>query len=172
MSRSATQLDELREAGGEIDALAALALASFERADWSGVDPLLVERTAYVLGMIARSAAIAASRLDGLRAKVADTQPATSVDLSSDAQGSRPQLLLPYTITNCLVSHESSVISRLRRRLAETFEQPIDHQFFSDRYLPGEDPNVALLRMFKLLQWSVSLTDEQTIESMARRSHR
>jgi hypothetical protein len=122
--------------------------------------------------MIARSAATAASRLGGLRAKVADAQPATSVDLSSDAQGSHPQLLLPYTIASCLVRHESSVISRLPRRLAETSEQPVDHRFFSDRYLPGEDPGAALLRMFKLLQWSVSLTDEQTIESMARRSHR
>lgn len=80
--------------------------------------------------------------------------------------------LLPYTITNCLVRHESSVISRLRRQLAEKFEQPVDHRFFCDRYLPGEDPNAALLRMFKLLQWSVSLTDEQTIDSMVRRSHR
>jgi hypothetical protein len=160
-SRVATQLDELRDVGGEIDALAALALESVGRADWSGADPLLVERTAYVLGMIARSAATAASKLDGLRAKVAD-----------GAKGSHPQLSLPYTIANCLFRHESSVISRLRRRLAEKFEQPVDHRFFSDRYLPGEDPNAALLRMFKLLQWSVSLTDEQTIESMARRSHR
>lgn len=42
--RVATQLYELRDAAGEIDAIAALALESFDRADWSGVDPLLVER--------------------------------------------------------------------------------------------------------------------------------
>jgi hypothetical protein len=35
-------VDELRDAVGEIDALAALALGSFDRADWRGADQLLV----------------------------------------------------------------------------------------------------------------------------------
>lgn len=56
MTGIATQLDELREAVGKIDALAALVLESFDYANWGGADPLLVERTAYVIGMIARSA--------------------------------------------------------------------------------------------------------------------
>ncbi|HEX4418800.1 MAG TPA: hypothetical protein VH165_12905 [Kofleriaceae bacterium] len=80
---------------------------------------------------------------------------------------SNEPLQLPYTIANCLVRHENLVLVRLRARLAETFEQPSDHRFFEDRYLPGEAPNEALLRMFKRLQWMVSLTDEQTIESRA-----
>ncbi|HEX8110030.1 MAG TPA: hypothetical protein VF516_20010 [Kofleriaceae bacterium] len=88
------------------------------------------------------------------------------------AEGLHPQPWLPRSIATTLCVHESSVLSRLRKRLAETFEQPIDHLFFRERYLPGEDPNAALLRMFKRLQWMVSLTDEQTIDSMARRSHR
>lgn len=82
------------------------------------------------------------------------------------------ELLFPYTIDKCLTRHESSVISRLRRRLAEVFEKPVDHRFFDDRYMPGEDPSDALLRMFKRDQWMLSLTDEQTIELMARRSDR
>src|SRR5262249_41408401 len=85
-----------------------------------------------------------------------------------DEQPPKEPLLLPYTIANCLVRHESSVISRLRKRLAEKFGTPGDHRFFEDRYLPGQDPKAALLRMFKQLQWMVSLTDEQTIESMVR----
>lgn len=60
-----SQLDELRDVGGEIDALAALALESFDRADWSGADPLVVERMTCVLDMIAKSAVIAICKLDG-----------------------------------------------------------------------------------------------------------
>ena len=79
------------------------------------------------------------------------------------------ELTLPFTDANCLVRHESEVLSRLRKRLAERFERPVDHRFFSESYQPGETPNEALLRMFKRLQWMVSLTDEQTIESLAKR---
>ena len=53
--------------------------------------------------------------------------------------------------------------------IVDKFEQPIDHRFFSESYQPGETPNEALLRMFKWLQWMVSSTEEQTIESMAKR---
>jgi hypothetical protein len=65
MSGGVAQRDELRGAVGEVDALAVIVLESFDRADWSGADQLLAERTAYALGMIARSAATAASKLDG-----------------------------------------------------------------------------------------------------------
>jgi hypothetical protein len=75
--------------------------------------------------------------------------------------------LLPFTDGNCLARHESSVISRLRRRLAEVFEKPVDHRFFEDQYLPGEDASAALLRMFKRRQM-LHMTDEQTIESLAK----
>lgn len=60
-----SQLDELRDVIGEIDALAALALESFDRANWIGADLLLVERMTCVLGMIARSASIAICKLNG-----------------------------------------------------------------------------------------------------------
>lgn len=64
MRQVATHFDELRDVVGKIDALAALALESFDRADWSGANPLLVERVACVLEMIATSAATAASKLN------------------------------------------------------------------------------------------------------------
>jgi hypothetical protein len=70
-----------------------------------------------------------------------------------------------------LARHEGTVVSRLRKRLAEVFEKPVDHRFFEDQYLPGEDANTALLRMFKRRQM-LHMTDEQTIELMARRSDR
>jgi hypothetical protein len=77
------------------------------------------------------------------------------------------ELLFPFTDGNCLARHESSVVSRLRKRLAEVFEKPVDHRFFEDRYLPGEDANAALLPMFRQRQM-LSMTDEHTIESMAK----
>ena len=85
-----------------------------------------------------------------------------------EQQEPRAPVGFTHTSATSLVRHEDEVISRLRRRLAEKFRLPVDHPFFEDRYLPGEEPRAALLRMFKLLQWSVSLTDEQTIESMAK----
>jgi hypothetical protein len=75
--------------------------------------------------------------------------------------------LFPFTDGNCLARHEGSVLQRLRKRLAEVFERPVDHRFFEDRYLPGEDANAALLRMFRQRQM-LSMTDEQTIESFVK----
>lgn len=60
MSQVAMQLDELRGIVREIDALAVPAPESFDHADWRGTDQLIVERMAYVLGTIARSAETAA----------------------------------------------------------------------------------------------------------------
>jgi len=69
-------LDELRLAVSEVDAPAAVALSWFDDEDWSGADPALVERAGHLFGVIARSAAIAASKVDRFHVAVADTQPA------------------------------------------------------------------------------------------------
>lgn len=47
------------------------------------------------------------------------------------------------------------------------FEQPVDHRFFEERYLPGESPSDALLRMLRKRQM-LNMTDEQTIESLVK----
>lgn len=75
--------------------------------------------------------------------------------------------LFPFTDGNCLARHEGTVVQRLRQRLAEKFGQPVNHRFFEDKYLPGEDANAALLRMFRQHQM-LHMTDEQTIESLAK----
>jgi hypothetical protein len=66
-------LDRMRLAIGEVDALATIAVAWFDGVDQSGADPVLVERIGYLLEVIARSAATAASKVDSVHAAVADT---------------------------------------------------------------------------------------------------
>jgi hypothetical protein len=68
-------LDELRIAVGEVDALASVALSWFDDGDWNGADPALVERAGHLLGVIARSAATAASKVDRFHVAVADAKP-------------------------------------------------------------------------------------------------
>jgi hypothetical protein len=75
MTGVAEQLDHLRLAVGEVDAIAAVTLKWFDDEDWSGADQLLVERAGFMLGVIAKSAAFAASKIDGFHVAVADTQP-------------------------------------------------------------------------------------------------
>ncbi|HEX8108132.1 MAG TPA: hypothetical protein VF516_10420 [Kofleriaceae bacterium] len=77
------------------------------------------------------------------------------------------QPLFPFTDGNCLARHESSVVSRLRKRLAEVYGKPVDHRFFEDQYLPDEHPNAALLRLFRQRQM-LHMTDAETIESLAK----
>jgi len=64
---SRAMLDPLRLAVGEVDAIAAVTLRWFDDEDWSGADPALVERAGFMLGVIARSAAFAASKIDVTR---------------------------------------------------------------------------------------------------------
>jgi hypothetical protein len=73
----AARPDELRLVVGEVEALAVVTVAWFDDEHWSGADPVLVERAGYLLGVIARSAATAASKIDSFHVAVADAQPAT-----------------------------------------------------------------------------------------------
>ncbi len=76
MTDVAAQLDELRLAIGEVDALAAVTLSWFDDGDWNGADPVLVERAGYLLGIIDRSAANATLKVDVFHVADADAQPA------------------------------------------------------------------------------------------------
>jgi hypothetical protein len=75
MTAVAGELDQLRLAVGEVDAIAAVTLKWFDDEDWSGADPALVERAGFMLGAIAKSAALVASKIDGFHVAVADAQP-------------------------------------------------------------------------------------------------
>jgi hypothetical protein len=70
MTAIAGELDQLRLAVGEVDAIAAVTLKWFDDEDWSGVDPALVERAGFMLGVIVRSAALAVSKIDGFTSRL------------------------------------------------------------------------------------------------------
>lgn len=70
----AEQLDVLRIAAGKVAALAEVAVESYDHADWRGADPVLVERTAYLLGSIAEASVAVVSAVDRFRGLVAERQ--------------------------------------------------------------------------------------------------
>jgi hypothetical protein len=162
MTGVAVQLEELRDTVGEIDALAALALESFDRADWGCADRQLAERVAYVLVMIARSAATAVSKLDSFHVAIADVQPVPAGerwDGECTASGPGDE--------TAMSAGDAEIVRRMRARLAERFGQPVDHPFFEASYQPGEDPDAALLRIFKRNKWVLNRSDEDVIAAMA-----
>lgn len=165
MSPLATQLNELRDVIGEIDALAALALESFDHADWSGADQLIVERMAYVLGTIARSAATAASKFERIDAAVADRQAA----YAGERRNTRRRETAMSARDAELIERDAEIVRRLRERCADAFDSPTSYPFFRESYLPGEDPDAALLRLFKRNKQVLGRSDEDIIAAMAHR---
>lgn len=151
-----SRLGELRDVVGEIEALSTLLLHAFDHADWRGANQLLVERTAYVIGIIARNAATAASRLDGLHVAVADTQPVPVGE----------QWVNKGTASAPGEAHDAEIVRRLRERCAAKFRRPVGYPFFIESYLDGEDPDTALLRLFRRNQQVLGWTDDDVIAAM------
>jgi hypothetical protein len=75
------QFNELHLAVSEVDVLATIVAEWFDDQDWHGADPVTVERAALLLGMLARAATVAGSKVDVLEASIADAQPATAGEL-------------------------------------------------------------------------------------------
>jgi hypothetical protein len=76
----ARHLDALVIAVRKTEALAAVALESFDGASWRATDQLQIERFAYLFGTVAEAAAGASAALDRFRARFADQQPAETGD--------------------------------------------------------------------------------------------
>jgi hypothetical protein len=87
MTDVAARLDDLRIAVGETEAIAAVTVESYDRQDWSGADPLHVDRLASLLGLISKSATVAMAAFDRLHGVVADAQPAPAGDVWNHEQG-------------------------------------------------------------------------------------
>jgi hypothetical protein len=149
VSRVATQLEELRDNIGEIDALAALALDAFDYADWGGADPQLVERVAYVIGIIARTAATAGSKLDAFHAAVADTQPVPAGQVWDYEKGTASA---PGEAD--APDRDADIVQRIRERYPDS------------RYAAASD--AELLELFKRNKRVLSRGDEDVIAAMTR----
>ncbi len=145
MTAVVTQLEQLRDIIGEIDTLAAFTLDAFDHADWSGADQQLVERVAHALGMIARTAATAASKLDGLHAAVADTQPAPAGERwDGEGTASAPG--------EAMSAQDAEIIRRIRAQCPDS------------RYEGSSDEE--LLQLFKRNRQVLGRSDEDVIAAM------
>jgi len=76
MTGVAEQPDELRVALGEVGALATLATAAYDSADWGEPDPVVVDGIASLLRRISKLATAAMTALYRRHGAVADAQPA------------------------------------------------------------------------------------------------
>ena len=144
MTAVVMQLEQLRDTISEIDALSALILDAFDDADWRGASRVLVERTVYIIGIIARTAADASSRLDSLQAAVADAQPATAGERweGEGTASGEPDMS----------AHDAEIVRRIREQCPDS------------RYDGGSDEELILL--FKRNKQVLSRSDEDVIAAM------
>lgn len=90
MSDVAVEMDQLRIAVGEVEALAAVLLQFFDHSDWSGVSSLLIDRMGYVLTVLGQSASFAVGRMERFQTVFVDTRPvSTPVERWTD-EGTSP----------------------------------------------------------------------------------
>ena len=88
MSAVAAELDALRIAVAETEALAAVTVEAYDRQDWD--DSLHVERMASLLGLLSRSASGALAAFHRLHGAVADAQPAPAGEAFDYSDGTAP----------------------------------------------------------------------------------
>lgn len=146
------ELDRLRVAVSEVEALATVILENFKRADWRGADGLVVKRTRHVLGVLATSATGVTFKLERFQTALVD-MPQTRADGRRDSEKG-PVIREPTAITEAqhaamIDRRDAAIIRRLRARCAIAFDLPVTYPFFRESYLGGEEADTALLRIFK-----------------------
>lgn len=91
MKSTMQEMDELRLAVGETEALAAMLLEFFDHADWGRADSLVVDRMGYVLGVLATAAAAAAGKFERFQIAFVDSRPvSTPVETFDYSDGTAP----------------------------------------------------------------------------------
>ena len=80
------KLDSLRFAAGEADVLAAVTVEWFDGRDWGDVDPVQVERLAYLLGLIAKASTAVVTAVARFHGAFADAQPVGQSDEWGEAR--------------------------------------------------------------------------------------
>lgn len=148
MSDVVGALDQMRLAVGETDAMAAIAVMWFDSADWSGADPVLVERAGYLLDVIARSAATAAAKVDGVHAAVADTQPVPKGEQWDESQGTASAPGEEPAMS------DAEIVRRVRAQCPD------------DRYRGR--PDYELVQLFKRNKEVLGTSDDDVIAAMTQ----
>lgn len=154
----ADQLAALRNAAGEADALAAVTVAWFDEGDWGDVDPVLVDRLASLLGLMAKATSAVLVAVDKFHGHVADAQPAAGNDRWDDEGAARP--------APSALAYRADIVRRLRARCAATFDLPADHPFFGRYYREGEAPDDALFRIFEAEKRASGQDDEAVLDAL------
>jgi hypothetical protein len=141
------EMDELRLAVGETEALAAMLLAFFDAADWSGADSQLVDRTGHVLGVLATSATSAAGKFERFQIAFVDARPVPVAERWTDegtapGEGDEP----------AMSAEDAAIIRRIRTRCPDR------------RFDGGTDEE--LLDLFKRNKQVLARSDEDVIAAM------
>jgi hypothetical protein len=158
----ADQLTALRIAAGEVDALAAVTVAWFDDGDWAAADPVLVERLASLLGLVARGAAAMIAAVEKFHGVVADAVPATGRDRWDDDRAAQ----MPPAVA----AYPADIVRRMRARCAAAFDLPAEHPFFERWYREGEAPDDALFRIFEAEKRATGLDDEELLAALASKA--
>lgn len=168
----ADEMDQLRIALGEVDVLSMLTEATYDQADWTGPDPEVVDAVATLLGLIKKSATSAMAAYHRLHGAVADATPAPSgtgeaFDYSDGtAPGGEPAAASGPGDEPAASARDAELVRRLRERCAAQLGRPVDHPFFCASYLDGEDPDAALLRLFRRNRQMLGRSDDDVIAAM------
>jgi hypothetical protein len=146
MSDVAGELDALRIAVGEVDALAAVTAETFDRQDWGDADPLHVDRMASLLGLISKSASVAVAAFHRLHGAVADAQPAPAGERWDYDKGTSPGggPVLP--------AEDAAIVRRIREMCPD------------GRFDGGSD--AELIELFKRNRQVLGRSDEDVIAAM------
>jgi hypothetical protein len=142
------EMDELRLAVGETEALAAMLLAFFDAADWSGADSQLVDRTGHVLGVLATSATSAAGKFERFQTAYIDSRPvSTPVEQWTD-EGTAPG----ESDEPAMSAEDAEIVRRIRELCPD------------NRFEGGSD--AELLDLFRRNKRVLERGDEDVIAAM------
>jgi hypothetical protein len=145
MTGAAEQLDELRIAIGEVDALVTLTTAAYDSADWSTPDPAVVDGIASLLSRISKSATAAMTVLYRLHGAVADAHPAPA-GRRRNGEGTVPGEGADPS------AQDADIIRRIRERCPD------------GRFDGGSD--AELIQLFQRNKQVLNRTDDDVIAAM------
>jgi hypothetical protein len=143
------EMDEMRLAVGEMEALAAMLLLFFDSSDWSGADSQLVDRTGHVLGVLAESATSAAGKFERFQIAYVDSRPVSTLVERWTDDGTAPG---PGEDVPALFDQDAEIVSRIRARCPD------------NRYEGTSDEELS--QLFKRNQKVLGRSDVDVIAAM------